>query len=151
MTIGKTYAEGRRRITQLMQEAGDAGAQTPVPTCPGWTVHDVVAHVTGVCTDILAGNIAGVATDPWTDAQVKARRDRSTGEVLAEWSDAAPQVEAFAENLPGRTGAQWVLDLTTHEHDIRTALGRAGARESAGVAVGAEFMVTNGFHAAVSA
>src|SRR5438552_13992726 len=115
MTIGKTYAKGRRRITQLVQEAGDAGAQTPVPTCPAWTVHDVVAHVTGVCADILAGNIAGVASDPWTAAQVTARRDHPLADVVEEWSQVAPQVEAFASNFPGRTGVQWVTDLTTHE------------------------------------
>src|SRR5437763_12958509 len=108
MTIAETYAEGRQRITDLVREAGDRGAATPVPTCPGWTVQDVVAHLTGVCADVLAGNVADVATDPWTDAQVKARRDRSIDEVLAEWADVAPQVAAFAESFPGRTGAHWI-------------------------------------------
>src|SRR5438132_11341602 len=112
MTIGKTYAEGRRRITQLVQEAGDAGAQTPVPTCPGWTVHDVIAHVTGVCADVLAGNIEGVATDPWTEAQVLERKDRAMAELVAEWSELAPQVEAMAAYFPRRVAEQWVADLT---------------------------------------
>ncbi|MGH9185422.1 MAG: hypothetical protein ACRD0U_06370, partial [Acidimicrobiales bacterium] len=56
----------------------------------------------------------------------------------------------LAEHFPGRTCAQWVTDLTTHEHDIRTALGRPGARDSAGVAVGADFLVAVGLHAGVS-
>ena len=35
-----------------------------------WTVKDVVAHLCGACEDILAGRLEGVATDPWTEAQV---------------------------------------------------------------------------------
>ena len=89
---------------------------------------DVVAHLAGTCADILAGNIAGVGTDEWTDAQVVARRGRSLPDVLAEWTDVASQVETFAEHFPGRTGVQWVMDLTAHEHDIRTAIGEPGAR-----------------------
>ena len=84
MSIGALYADGRGRISDLVSGLGEEAA-APVPACPQWSVHDVVAHLTGVCADILAGNIAGVATDPWTDAQVCARRDRSVEEVLAEW------------------------------------------------------------------
>ena len=121
-----------------------------MPACPQWSVHDVVAHVTGVCADILAGNLAGVATDPWTAVQVEARRDRTIDEVVAEWSELAPHVEAMADNF-GPAGNQLVADLTTHEHDIRGALGRPGAREVEGVMVAAEFVVTMGLDQSISA
>jgi uncharacterized protein (TIGR03083 family) len=149
--IAPVYAEGRQRITDLVRGISPDAASAKVPTCPAWTVHDVVAHLTGVCADVLAGNLAGVATDPWTAEQVDARRNRSMAELITEWSHVAPQVEAFAGSFPGRTGAQWVLDLTTHEHDIRTALGQPGARDSAGVLVGLEFLVIVGFRASLSA
>src|SRR5438477_1538731 len=116
--VGDLYAEGRRRLGELVLDAGDVGGKAAVPVCPGWTVHDVMAHVVGVCADILSGNIAGVATDPWTAAQVEARRSRTMEELVAEWSEVAPQVEAFAANFPNRVGEQWVADLTTHEHDV---------------------------------
>jgi uncharacterized protein (TIGR03083 family) len=148
--IGQVYAEGRARITELVAGLDDEAAATRVSACAAWTVADVVAHLTGVCADILAGNIAGVASDPWTAAQVEARRGRSPAELVAEWSEVAPQVEAFAQHFPGRVGAQWVLDLTTHEHDIRAALGHPGARDSEGVAIGVEFMV-HGLAASVTA
>ncbi len=35
----------------------------------------------------------------------------------------------------GRSGAQLVTDAATHEHDIRGALGRPGARDSAAIEI----------------
>ena len=146
--IGQLYAEGRGRITELVSGLPPEQAVVPVPTCPQWSVHDVVAHLAGVCTDVLEGRIDGVASDPWTAAQVDARRDRSMAELVEEWSTAAPQVEAMAEFFPGRVGTQWVLDLTSHEHDLRCALDAPGARDSEAVAMGLEFMI-GGFAATV--
>jgi uncharacterized protein (TIGR03083 family) len=114
-------------------------------------VADVLAHLTGICADVLAGNTDGVATDPWTAAQVSARRGRSIDELVAEWSETAPQVEALSEAFPPELGAQWIADLTTHEHDIRTAIGQPGARDSAGVDTGLDFVVAVGFQPAVAA
>ena len=148
--IGQVYAEGRQRITELVSGVSPERLDTRVPACPEWTVRDIVAHLAGVCTDVLEARIDGVATDPWTAAQVEARRGRSVDELLDEWSTAAPQVEAIAGHFPGRMGTQWVLDLTSHEHDIRHALGTPGAQDSAGVAMALEFAV-GGLAASVAA
>jgi Mycothiol maleylpyruvate isomerase N-terminal domain len=72
VTVGRTYAESRRRITDLVAGLGQE-AERPVPTCPAWSVRDVIAHLAGVCADILAGNLAGIGTDAWADAQVRPR------------------------------------------------------------------------------
>src|SRR4051794_6630153 len=72
---GSIYAAGRVRLTELVTEADPEGRTVPVPGCPHWAVKDVVAHVTGVCADVLAGNLDGVTTEPWTAAQVGQRRD----------------------------------------------------------------------------
>ena len=122
-----------------------------MPTCPGWAVKDVVAHLAGVCADVLAGRLDGVATESWTEAQVVPRREMALDQILDEWADVAPQVEAIADHFPEPAGTQWVADLTSHEHDIRTALGRPGARDSAGVTTGVEFVVTVGLDAGVKA
>ena len=149
MSIGALYADGRGRISDLVSGLGKEAA-APVPACPEWSVHDVVAHLTGVCADILGGNLDGVATDPWTAAQVEVRRHRTIDEVVAEWSELAPQVEAMADNF-GPAGNQLVADLTTHEHDIRGALSRPGARQSEGVMVATEFVVASGLDSALRA
>jgi hypothetical protein len=99
-----------------------------------------VAHLTGVCADVLAGRIDGVGTDPWTDAQVAARRGVSLAEIVAEWNEVAPAVEAMAGAF-GRAGFQWVGDQALHEHDVRAALDRPGARDSETILVGLEYMV----------
>jgi uncharacterized protein (TIGR03083 family) len=149
--LGTVYERGRPRIAELVADLDDRAAATPVPACPAWSVHDVVAHLAGVCADIMAGNVAGAATDPWTAAQVDARRERSFGEILAEWDDVGPQVAAFADDFPGRFGNQFITDVTVHEHDLRGALGRVGVRDSDGVRIGAEFLVNVFLHPGVTA
>jgi len=151
MQAAELYAEGRERIVGMVTGLSPRQAATPVPTCPEWSVADVLAHLTGICADVLAGNTDGVATDPWTEAQVTARRGRGIDELVAEWSETAPQVEALSEAFPPELGAQWITDLTTHEHDIRTAIDQPGARDSAGVATGLDFVVTIGFQPSVAA
>jgi uncharacterized protein (TIGR03083 family) len=147
--IGSVYAEGRVRLTDLVTSKDPEGRTAPVPGCPEWAVRDVIAHVAGVCADVLAGNIEGVATEPWTAAQVAKRKDTPLPEILAEWSESAPQVEAMAPHFPARVDEQWVLDLTTHEQDIRGALDASGARDAAGVLVGVDFAATMGLAASI--
>ena len=141
--IAAAYADGRARISELVADLDEQEAATVVPGCPDWTVKDVVAHVTGICSDILAGNIGGVTTDPWTAAQVDARRPLPVSQIVAEWSELGPQIEAMVPSFPPEPAAQLVADLTTHEHDVRGALGRPGARDSDGLAIGLEFVAPN--------
>lgn len=53
---------------------------------PEWRVRDVLAHLAGATADIASGNLADVASDEWTGAQVDARRDVPIDEVLDEWA-----------------------------------------------------------------
>lgn len=138
--VGDAYAGCRRRLTELVRPLSDEQAEMPVPACPLWRVHDVISHVAGVVDDALAGRLEGVATDPWTEAQVEARRDTPVGEILDEWDAAAPAFEALLDPI-GPPGRQAVLDLATHEHDVRGALRAAGARDADAVAIGAAFIV----------
>lgn len=139
--IAQEATAGRQRVTELVVDLDEATAKMPVPTCPEWSIADVIAHMVGVCADVLAGNIEGVATDPWTAAQVEARRGRSIKELLDEWSEVAPPVEGMAQHFPGRVPTQWILDITSHEHDIRHALRAPGAQDTENVAMVLEFMI----------
>jgi uncharacterized protein (TIGR03083 family) len=137
--VGTAYTGCRQRIGALVEGLDAAREAAAVPTCPAWTVHDVVAHVAGVVDDALAGRLDGVATEPWTAAQVDARRGRPVREIVAEWNEAAPAFEGLLDQI-GPSGRQAVLDVVTHEHDIRTALGAAGFRDSDAVDVGLSFV-----------
>lgn len=141
--IATAYAGGRARISRLVADLEEHEASAIAPGCPQWTVKDVVAHVTGVCSDILAGNLDGVTTEPWTAAQVDARRLLPVAEIVAEWSELGPQVEAMLPSFPPEPAAQLVADLTTHEHDVRGALARPGARDSDALFIGLEFVAPN--------
>jgi uncharacterized protein (TIGR03083 family) len=110
-----------------------------VPACPEWTVKDVVAHMAGVVDDVLAGRLDGVGTDPWTALQVEARANRSLEEVVAEWNEKSPAFEAMLDAI-GPPGEQAVFDVTTHEHDLRGALGAPGARDSDAVGIGLRWL-----------
>ena len=141
--IAAAYAAGRARISALVADLDEQRANTIVPCCPEWTVKDVVAHVTGICGDMLAGNLDGLATDPWTAAQVAARRHRPVAEIVAEWGELGPQVEAMIPAVPIEPARMLVGDLATHEHDVRGALSAPGARDSDAVAIGISFIVPN--------
>jgi uncharacterized protein (TIGR03083 family) len=147
--LGTVYEATRGRILELVSDLDEEGAMARVPACPEWSVRDVIAHASGVCADILSGNLTGAATDDWTGAQVKARRDWPFEKVVAEWTEVGPQIAAMLDNFPGRYGSQLVADVTTHEHDIRGALGRHGEGDSAGVAIGLNFLVEAVFHPAM--
>ncbi len=139
--VADAYAGCRARIVELVDGLDAAGAAAVVPTCPKWSVHDVLAHLSGVVDDALAGRLDGVATDPWTAAQVEARQGLPVAGIVAEWQANAPGFEGILDAI-GDPGRQAVLDTTTHEHDIRAALGRPGARDSDAVRIGLGWLTT---------
>lgn len=144
-TLGALYEDTRQRLIDLVRQSTRDdlfAAATPVPACADWRVRDVIAHLSGLATDIASGNIDGAATDEWTAAQVDARRDLSIGDLLAESDEVGPQLASFLDDFPGRYGLQVVADINVHEHDIRGALKQPGARESAGIAHCVEFLLT---------
>jgi hypothetical protein len=125
--LGALYAAARQRITAVLQGVPPEAATYPCAATPGWTVHDVVAHVRGITGDVRTGNLAGVATDPWTAAQVERHRDDPLPQLLTDWAvDAAP-FEEFLTGPHGEGAARAVIDVHAHEHDIYGAvLPRAG-------------------------
>lgn len=134
------YAATRSRITGLVTGLSEEQLVTMVPAAPQWRVRDVVAHLSGVLADILSGNLDGVTTEPWTAAQVDARRDNSIADILDEWTANAAQVEPMVNSF-GSAGVQMVADCVTHEHDIRGAVGQPGARDSDAVDAALQWMV----------
>jgi uncharacterized protein (TIGR03083 family) len=120
--------------------------------CPGWTVRDQLAHICGVEASLLGRPTPG---DPVqaphvrnemgaiNEREVLARRNRSIeelldelrdvtaerGKILASWTD-----EEWNEDAQGVLGVAprtriigaRVIDVFTHEQDIRVATGRAG-------------------------
>lgn len=141
MDAAAIYAAERRALIDLVRHAGPEAAGTTVPASPAWTVKDVLAHLAGIADDTLAGRLEGLGTDPWTAAQVDARRDRSLDEVIAEWEQRGTEFEGLIAQMPPHVAAATMGDLTTHAHDVRAALERPGERDSAGVAMATGYYV----------
>ncbi len=137
--VGDAYRGVRLRVSTLVTGADVATLDRVAPATPDWTVHDVLAHLVGVATDIVSGNLDGVGSDPWAAAQVERSRERTCGELLAEWDEHGPVVDEMAAQF-GRAAGQLLSDATTHEHDVRGALGAAGARDSDAVVLSFGFV-----------
>ncbi|RAV03255.1 maleylpyruvate isomerase family mycothiol-dependent enzyme [Mycolicibacter senuensis] len=115
------YRAARGRIGALAAGLGDHQLRTPVPATPGWTVHDVLAHLVGGAADVLAGRLDGAPGDSWTGRHVAERRALPIEELLDEWERAAPAVES---SLPEQhTGPNLAADAICHEADLHEALG----------------------------
>lgn len=127
MDTSEAYRSIRERVIGL---AAAADPTAPVPACPGWTVRELVAHVTGVAADVVAGNLGEAGTEPWVDAQLAARADHSVADLVGEWSTTGPQVDEICAAL-GDAIAQLVFDTACHEQDLRHALGQPGGRDGA--------------------
>lgn len=129
------YRDLRVRVSDLARDA-DAGAlETVAPAAPEWRVRDLLAHLSGVCADITAGNLEGVTTDPWTEVQVDARGDWTIDRLLAEWDEQGAAVDALIPGFGAPLATQLLTDAATHEQDIRGGLGIPGARDADSVAL----------------
>ena len=140
-------------IDALLAGLSDEDWQTPT-SLPGWTVHDVVAHIVG--TEMM---LAGTPT-PEPDGDVTARehvhndigalnerwveylRADSPTELLAKFRDITARRKAMLSAMPveewntvtftpagpdsyGRFMRVRIFDCWMHEHDIRQAVSRA--------------------------
>jgi uncharacterized protein (TIGR03083 family) len=122
----------------LADAAGTAGSQTPVPTCPDWTVEDLVRHCAG--GDLWARII--VETGSRESAPRDLPADAPTGaELVPYFRDGARQlVAALAAKDPtasvwtfspaDRTARFWYRrrahETAVHRYDAESAAGAPG-------------------------
>jgi uncharacterized protein (TIGR03083 family) len=124
--LSTLYRETRDRLTTLLSGLDEAALATPVPACPRWAVRDVVAHLAAITEDARAGRLTGPPGEEETAAQVARLADLDMAGILALWEENAPEFEKILD-----ANAIWpgVIDIASHEQDIRGALGRPGARD----------------------
>lgn len=128
--LAALYRDSRQRLAELLSGLDAAALSTPVPACPGWSVRDVLAHLVSIPEDAAAGRLVGLPTEEFTAEQVARLADVTVAELLTRWSASAPDFEqriAMSEVWPA------VIDLATHEQDIRGAIGQPGARDCAAI------------------
>jgi hypothetical protein len=77
--------------------------------------------------DALAGRLTGPPSEAETAVQVERFRGRPIVRTLAGWAELAPR---FEEIVAAFGVVPAVIDLASHEQDIRGAVGRPGARDT---------------------
>jgi uncharacterized protein (TIGR03083 family) len=137
--LGAHYRRSRERLTALLGDVDEAGWQAPVAACPGWRVHDVVGHLVGIVEDAMAGRMTVIPPPAeQTNEQVERHRDDPPELLLATWTEAAGPFEPVITQLEAWPAA---IDAHSHEHDVRAALARPGARDDELVLVAARLMI----------
>ena len=122
--LSDAYHSTRRRIAALAAELDDVDLKRPVPACPDWDVHDLLAHCSGIPSALAAGDVPTGDLQAWLDGLVEARKDTPVAELLDAWEAAADHTSAMIDG-----GVDLVLiDVVCHEHDLRGAVGRPGER-----------------------
>jgi uncharacterized protein (TIGR03083 family) len=111
------------RVGSLLAGLSPAEWATPVPATPGWTVADVVAHVTEGEHAALAsaqGRDAPMpepgGLDQWTAAQADAHQGEDPAALLAGWEAASDALRWYFQGLEPdgwRARARWVAGPLT--------------------------------------
>lgn len=136
--IADRYADARARVFTLVAGLSDDQTAVNVPGTPRWTVRELVSHMVGGPSDLLAGNLDGAGGSAWTQAQVDARRERCVADLLEEWSGMIEPLDAAIRT--GQVPAPVSFDVITHEQDLRGAIGAEPLRDPRAVG-----FVTGGF------
>ena len=154
------YQQTTQAVVDLGHSCSDADFALPT-ACPGWTVKDQISHVVGLESWLHTGDVPRVdlpdyehvaneagevhravrgaaATDGGRQGRRRAGDHRRPAGRAVQRPRRDPRHRGarrlgpapLGENLPTR-----ILDIWTHEQDIRQALGRPGDLDSGGAAV----------------
>jgi uncharacterized protein (TIGR03083 family) len=126
----------RRDLRSLLEELTDAQWETS-SLCNGWTVHDIVAHITGVSAttpgDMLRSApylVGGYSrlVDHGNESFVGRRRQLTHRELLAEYVEVmgldqgAKPTRIFGRAYTRLVPSQGLADAVIHQQDIRRPL-----------------------------
>jgi uncharacterized protein (TIGR03083 family) len=136
-------------------QAGAIEATAGVPACPGWDVHDLVAHqvhqLSSACDgtfpvrdalDAIVGaeperrRSARTRQDRWVAGGVAALRSAPIAQLTAEW-------HALARGAPTAALAALFPDLAVHFFDLLGSVGHAGYRDEPFVVPALRFWARN--------
>ena len=138
---GPLYRDQRERLSRLALSVDAEDLERRVPATPDWTLRELVAHVTGIAADFLAGDVDDAGKQEWTAKQVSDRRDRSIDAIVEEWSEISTQLEPALDTLPSRLGYMIISDLTSHKFDAFNAFDIKDDRETPALMAALDFYV----------
>lgn len=122
MDAAEVYAQSRARVIELVRNASHEALAVTVAATPAWSVHDLLAHMVGIPSDVMAGRLDGVGGDEWSARQVDERKEKSVDELVGEWQGTAEAFDAMVAGAPGGMVGALACDVLHHELDMRAAL-----------------------------
>jgi uncharacterized protein (TIGR03083 family) len=123
------YSAVQDRLDDLLAASGGS---EPVPSCPGWTVRDVLAHLVGLCDDWVSQRLDGYASASWTADQVARYEGYNIPDLLRRWTLLAAEFARLDDHPAIGPPARWAFgDAIIHEADLRGALGAGRAPHEA--------------------
>lgn len=139
-------------VTRLRDVAGKDLA-APVPSCPGWTVTDLVRHVAEVYLHKVEAMRRAQMPEPWppdlTAEEPLALLDRAYTALRAEFDTRDAGGPAFTWHAPDQTVGFWIRrmahETVIHRVDAELALGESIGGIPADVAVDGVDEVLNVF------
>jgi len=138
VACGALYHQVKGEFAEMMEAIDQAQRAVRVPATPGWTVHDVLAHVVGLAAALNALDLPAPDDEggtAWAARQVATRASRPIAELLAEWDAEAP---VFADGLDlfgYEFGCHFVADLLVHLLDVQAALGVPSCKDPIAMSV----------------
>lgn len=146
MNTADAYRSGKDAVEALV---ADADAAVGVPSCPAWSVSDLVAHLVGLAEDVSSGNVDEYASESWTRAQVERRSEQPVTEMLDDWDELTDRLIDRFEHLPKALSSAVVVDIVEHEQDLHEALRRSDTARHARVEVALSSLIggLRGVHA----
>jgi len=113
-----------------LREVATMGLEAPVPTCPGWSVGDVVHHTAEVYLHKVACTQQQRNPDPWPPAEHAGRAtlelfDEATAALLAMFAAHGPDDPSYTWWDPEQTVGFWMrrmaLETAVHRVDVEVA------------------------------
>ena len=121
---GAVYEHTRQRFVATVRALAPSALDAIVPATPEWSVHDVLAHVVGLATELNAARFPGdEGPDEWGRRLVALRRHTGLDELLGEWAREAPPFEDGLRLFGYETGSHFCADLHCHLQDVLDSLG----------------------------
>jgi len=117
---GATYRANLDAVAALVGGLTGEEVTLRVPATPEWTVHDVLAHLSGGAADAVSGRMDGAPSPEWTARHVGERSRRSVYELVTELRGSADEIVASVEDND-RPALVW--NLVVHHADLHEALG----------------------------
>jgi uncharacterized protein (TIGR03083 family) len=154
------YQQTSQAVVDLGRSCSDADFDLPT-ACPGWTVKDQISHVVGLESWLHTGEVPKVDVPDYghirneagqfIERSVELRR-RMVGQKVVDELETVVARRVAALSAPdvtletvvrgpwgpapvGESLRRRILDIWTHEQDIRQALGRPGDLDSGGATV----------------